>query len=291
MRLSEFYRLAIKLGSSFDPRGKRPWRYPDSAILFGSGKTEVRKIFVGIDIETGELLLADKLRRQEGLDLVVAHHPEGAALASLAEVMLLQVEMLKRMGISPAVAQQLVEERRIEVRRRLSSANHMRSVDTARILDLPFICLHTPADNLAAYFIAKELRKKQPKTLAAIIEILNRIPEYKEAAGNLSGPRIILGNPLSRPGKIFVEMTGGTEGSKKAFKSLARKGVRTLISMHLSEEHLKSVKDADLNVIIAGHVSSDTLGLNLLLDGIEIKEKLEVIACSGFRRFRRNARL
>jgi putative NIF3 family GTP cyclohydrolase 1 type 2 len=57
--------------------------------------------------------------------------------------------------------------------------------------------------------------------------------------------------------------------------------------MHLSEEHFKKVKDANLNVVIAGHISSDTLGLNLLLDNIEKEEKFEIIECSGFRRIRR----
>jgi hypothetical protein len=60
--------------------------------------------------------------------------------------------------------------------------------------------------------------------------------------------------------------------------------------MHMSEDHLKKVKDHNLNVVIAGHISSDNLGLNLLLDQIEkeAKEKFQVINCSGFRRIRRN---
>jgi putative NIF3 family GTP cyclohydrolase 1 type 2 len=57
--------------------------------------------------------------------------------------------------------------------------------------------------------------------------------------------------------------------------------------MHLSEEHFKKVKSANLNVVIAGHISSDTLGLNLLLDRVEKEEKFEITDCSGFRRIRR----
>jgi hypothetical protein len=59
--------------------------------------------------------------------------------------------------------------------------------------------------------------------------------------------------------------------------------------MHLSEEHFKKVKDANLNVVIAGHISSDTLGLNLLLDRIEkeSKETFQVISFSGFDRIKR----
>ena len=88
-------------------------------------------------------------------------------------------------------------------------------------------------------------------------------------------------------GKIFVEMTGGTEGPREIYDKIYRKGIRTIVCMHLSEEHFKKVKDANLNVVIAGHISSDTLGLNLLLDRIEKEERLEFIDCSGFRRIRR----
>ncbi|RKY29577.1 MAG: NGG1p interacting factor NIF3 [Candidatus Omnitrophota bacterium] len=291
MKLSELYNQAIRLGRRYDPRGNRHWRYSDSAILYGSPDAEVRKILVGIDIEVGELLLADKLRQTQGLDLVISHHPEGWTLAHLYDVMQVQVDMLESVGIEPAVAHQLIEERKAEVQRKLSPVNHMRTVDVARILNLPFMCLHTPADNHASFFIQRLLKKNRPNRLEEIINILSALPEYREARKNYAAPRIILGNPRSYVGKIFVEMTGGTEGSKQAFKSLAKKGVRTLVSMHLSEEHFRQVKESDLNVVVAGHISSDTLGLNLLLDGIEKKERLEIINCSGFRRFNHDGRI
>ncbi len=291
MKLSDLYNQAIRLGRRYDPRGNRPWRYSDSTILYGRPDTEVRKILVGIDIEVGELLLADKLRQTQGLDLVISHHPEGWSLAHLYDVMQVQVDMLESVGVEPAVAHQLIEERKAEVQRKLSPVNHMRTVDVARILNLPFMCLHTPADNHASFFIQRLLRKNRPKKLEEIIDILSALPEYREARKNYAAPRIILGNPRSFVGKIFVEMTGGTEGSKQAFKSLAKKGVRTLVSMHLSEEHFRQVKESDLNVVIAGHISSDTLGLNLLLDGIEKEERLEIINCSGFRRFSHDGRI
>jgi putative NIF3 family GTP cyclohydrolase 1 type 2 len=57
--------------------------------------------------------------------------------------------------------------------------------------------------------------------------------------------------------------------------------------MHFSEEHLESAKKANLNMIIAGHISSDVLGLNLLFDEIEKEEKLTFTGISGFERIRR----
>jgi putative NIF3 family GTP cyclohydrolase 1 type 2 len=289
VKLSHLYSQIIKFGKERDPRNKnRIISFEDTALLYGRPDTDIKKIMVGIDIDIGELLLADKIRREEGLDLVIAHHPQGKAHAAFYEVMQLQVNMLVRVGINKKVAKALIDERKFEVERKVLPQNHMRAVDAARILDLPFMCVHTPADNHVSSFIQELLAKEKPKKVEDIVEILKNIPEYKDAKENLAGPRIIMGNPRRPVGKVFVEMTGGTEGSKDVYDKMYKTGIRTLVSMHLSEEHFKKVKDANLNVVIAGHISSDTLGLNLLLDRIEKEEELETISCSGFRRIYRN---
>lgn len=289
MKLSQFYEQVIKFGAEYDPRPdkKKIKRYPDTAILYGNPDINVRKIMVGIDIEAAELLLADRIRGKEGLDLVVSHHPEGRAYASLYEVMQLQVGLLKKVGLSEVTAQKLLDERMREVERKVLAQNHTRAVDTARLLDLPFMCMHTPADNHVYWFINNLIHKKKPKKVGDVVDLLLEIQEYKEAAKISCGPRILLGNPKRQIGKVSLELTGGTEGPREVFDKMYKAGVRTIICMHLSEEHFKKAKDADINVVIAGHISSDTLGLNLLLDRIEKKERLQVISCSGFKRIRR----
>ena len=79
MKLSYLYNQVVKLGAQRDPRkNKNIESYADTAILYGNPNTEIKKILIGIDIEVGEILLADKIRKREGLDLVLAHHPEGS---------------------------------------------------------------------------------------------------------------------------------------------------------------------------------------------------------------------
>lgn len=289
MRLSHLYNRVIKFGRERDPRPKaRISSYADTGILYGNPDAQIRKILIGIDIEVAELLLADRIRKEQGLDLVISHHPEGKAYAALYEVMQLQVDILKEAGVSRGVAQKFLDERKLEVERKILPQNHTRPVDAARLLNLPFMCVHTPADNHAFRFIQRLMDREKPEKLQDIVDILMDIPEYQKAAGNLTGPRIILGSPKKASGRILVEMTGGTEGSRDVFNELYKVGVRTLICMHLSEEHFKKVKDTSLNVVIAGHISSDTLGLNLLLDRIEKEESFQIINCSGFNRIRRN---
>jgi putative NIF3 family GTP cyclohydrolase 1 type 2 len=291
MKLSVFFDKVIKFGKKNDPRPAAKIKYfEDSSILYGKAATQVRKIFVGIDIETPELLLADRIRQKEGLDLVISHHPEGMAYASLYKVMRLQIDVLKAAGIKKEIATDLLEERMLEIERKILPQNHMRAVDAARLLDLPFICVHTPADNHVYRFVQRLLKVNKPKTLQNVVDVLLTIPEYRNAEKLSSGPRIFAGNPSKPAGKILVDMTGGTEGPKEAFDKLFRAGVNTIVGMHLSEEHLKKAKDTHLNVVIAGHISSDTLGLNLLLDNIEREsgEDFAVICASGFKRVIRN---
>ncbi len=287
MKLSHFYKQVVKFGRECDPRKRHVASYEDTAVLYGDPDTEVKNILVGIDIEIGELLLADRLRKERRLDLVMAHHPEGRAYAVFYEVMKLQIDMLVAAGVPEAVARQLLELRKDEVWRRVMPQNHNRSVDAARLLGLPFMCVHTPADNQVSVFIQKLMNKEKPKKAQDIVDILLEVPEYKKAKDDLAGPCIILGSPKRPAGKVFVEMTGGTEGSRDIYDKLYKTGIRTLICMHLSEEHLKKVKEANLNVVIAGHISSDNLGVNLLLDKIEREERFNFIECSGFRRVRR----
>lgn len=318
MKLGEIYRRAVAIGIENDLRGKEEIDrllaeerekyekldeaekktydqdrlfnpFADTRILYGDPEREVKKILIGIDLEVGEVLLAYLLNRDRGekIDCLIAHHPEGRALARLAEVMKLQIDLLSQYGIAVSVVEQLMEKRIAEVERRLLPINHNRTVDVARLLDLPFLCLHTPADNCVTSYLKKRFAEEKPLFLKDLLKILRSIPEY-QAATNLEGaPKILHGSENSRCGQIYVDMTGGTEGSKELFDKIAASGISTLVGMHFSEEHLEKAKKANLNVVVAGHIASDTLGLNLLLDALDPEGELEFICVSGFERHRR----
>ncbi len=319
MKLQEFFTQALKSGIDADPRGRlfvekelqetrRAYEelkpdekagfdseklenpYADSRILHGAPDRDVNKILVGIDIEAPELLLADRLNQKNaGIDLVVAHHPEGRAFANFYEVMKMQADILNRFGVPINVAENLLADRMKEVERRLSPVNHTRPVDAARLLDIPFICLHTPADNMAAGYLQDLFDREKPERLRDVMGLLKKIPEYQVAIKNNSGPKILLGADEQRCGKVFVDMTGGTEGPKEIMERLSQSGVGTIVGMHLTDEHRKEAEKHHIHVVIAGHISSDTLGVNLLLDKIESRGPLQVVECSGFKRIKRSA--
>jgi len=259
--------------------------YSDTRILFGSPEKKVKKILVGVDIDGEELLLADKM---SDIDLVISHHPRGKALVGLDDVMQLQIDILAQYGVSINIAEKLLKKRIEEVARGIAPSNHNRVVDIAQHLNLPFLCVHTPCDNLVARFVEKKLKKDNPFFLQEIIRSLKEIPEYKEASLIGAGPKIFVGSPESRCGKIVLtEITGGTEGSSEIYEKLSQAGAGTIIGMHQSEKHREEAEKANINVVIAGHISSDNIGINLFLDQLE-EQGIEIIPCSGLVRISRN---
>ncbi len=262
--------------------------YSDTRILCGDPEAEVRRILVGVDIEVGEVMLADRLAEKgKPIDLILAHHPEGKALAKLHDVMHLQEDILAQFGVPINVAEGIMASRISEVKRGLMPINHNRAIDAAKILGLAMMCAHTVADNQVTAYLQDMFDREKPLTLDDVVKLLKKIPEYAEATCHSAGPDIVLGCKERRAGKILVDMTGGTGGSVDAFAKLSQAGVGTIVGMHIGEKHRKQAEKNHINVVIAGHIASDSIGMNLLLDGIE-KNGVELLPCSGLIRNRRS---
>jgi len=317
MKLREMYETAYRAGIAADPRGPegiaralerarkefedlpehRKWEFDqeslvnpfaDTRILVGDPDTEVDRILVGIDLEVGEVLLAEALRNRGcQVDLLLAHHPEGRALARLEEVMGLQADVWRQFGVSVAYGDAVLSDRMAEIMRALHPRNNEQTVAAARLLGFPYMCCHTPADNSVNRFLQERCDELgSDATVNELIDMLKSIPEYREAVLQGGGPVLYEGEGKRRTGKIMVDMTGGTSGPVEAISKLAEAGVGTIVGMHMGEEHRKKAKDEHMNVVIAGHMASDSLGMNLIIDEFE-RQGVEVIACSGFIRVSR----
>ena len=262
--------------------------YADTRICAGDPEQEIRGALVGVDMETGEVVLADRLReRGETIDLIFAHHPEGPGYANLHEVMYLQADLWAQQGVSIGAADALIAPRAEEIKRRIMPVNHYRAIDAARLLGFASLSCHTPADNAVNSFVQAFLDERSPRTLTDVVKVLRRIPEYGDGALKGYGPAIVQGAETARAGRMVVDMTGGTEGPTDALNRLSDAGVGTLVGMHYSEEHRKRAEELKLNLVVAGHISSDVLGMNLILDAILRKGDLQVIPTSGMIRVSR----
>ncbi len=315
MNLGRFYKNCVEAGIEADPRGKLgitrylkaergrfekldgfekdsydPERlnnpFTDVRILNGDEKTTIKTLMIGIDAFQPELLLADRLRSDgKHVDVVLTHHPAGFGIKRLAEVLDIQTEQWISFGVPAHIAQGLTEERFEEVIRRFHVMNTDAAVDSARILDIPYMCAHTAADNHVYQYLQRKMDNLKDAVVSDVMEILQEEPEYQHQAKMQAPPMLIAGKKTTRCGKVFVEMTGGVMPKEQALDELSRSGISTLVVMHMTEEALKAAKKVRLSVVVAGHMASDTMGMNLMLDkALPPGDEVEIIECAGFKR-------
>lgn len=314
MTIKQIYNLAIEGGIEADPRGKQGvgrWLarerkkynklskddralydrerltnpYADTRILFGDPSTKVKTVLAGIEAEEAEIALVKALNLD--IDLIITHHPQGKAYAALDEVMNLQADLMAAQGVPINVAEGVMRERISQVSRGVSVVNHNKPVDAARLAKIPYMCTHTVCDNLVYNFLTKWLERKNFETVGELVDALKKIPEYKIAAENSAGPRIFAGSPDNRCGRIVAtEVTGGTDGAKEIYEKLSQAGVGTILSMHMKDENREAAMKNHINVVIAGHMSSDSIGVNLFLDKLQNKG-IKIIPVAGLIRVRR----
>lgn len=321
MKLKQLYKRSIEIGIEADPRGKkgvekmlqrykdrmkkldkaeleyfdeeRTWNpYSDCRIINGTGEEDVKTIMIGIDMETQEVLLADRLREKGmKIDAIMTHHPEGRALADLDKVMGVQVEVYGQAGVPVNHMEGLLRPRMDRIWRAIHADNLFRTERTAELLGFPMFGIHTVTDNLVWRFMEKEVCAKQNNidSLKEILNIIYTIDEYKYYAKKGNPPILVNGSESSRPGKIVAtEFTGGTNGPEDLIEKQSHAGVGTILSMHFTEKEVEEGKKHHINLVQCSHMASDALGVNLLLDKLSKEEKkLEVIEVSGFIRVKR----
>lgn len=249
----------------------------DTGILVEG--TNIKKVLAGIDMEAGEILLA----KRQGYDLVLSHHPTGGSPhLDLHKVMTRQIDKMVENGVPINKAQKALAEKMGQVERGLHVTNYDRATSAAKALEMPFMNIHVPADILAEQVVDAHLQKalanKEQPTLGDVIEAMLEIPEFKNA---LTKPKIRVGSEKDFAGKIVVTMSRGTGGGPDVDLAYFEAGVGTLVVMHAQEDVLKAVREQGIgNIIVAGHMASDSIGMNRILDALEEKG-LEVTRISG----------
>ena len=96
-----------------------------------------------------------------------------------------------------------------------------------------------------------------------------------------------MGDGKCSAGKIVSKMTGGTSGPKEIYEKFSQAGVGTVVAMHFPESHVEEARKHHINLIVSGHMASDSVGVNLIADEWE-KKGIEVVPCSGLIRVSRN---
>ncbi|MGI8848240.1 MAG: hypothetical protein ACR2GX_08285 [Candidatus Dormibacteria bacterium] len=252
---------------------------PADSQVYVESTADLRRVLFGVDIEIGEILWAQR----EGFDAVIAHHPLGdRARLDFASVVARQVEQMCGEGIAEAVAQAALEKRleRIHRATHMSNVNHL--VDTARLVGMPLCNVHLACDIIGRQTIIDLLQRRasDATTVGDVISWLGEIPEI--AAAPLP-PEAWLGRWGNRLGRWTVAMAGGTNGGHPVFREYYRVGVDSILAMHIAEDDLArlgdEVKDGQ-NLIITGHMGTDSIGINRVVEGLE-EQGIKVVRTSG----------
>lgn len=249
----------------------------DSSIAVeGQG---IKKVLFGVDMETAELILAKELE----VDCVISHHPKtGTSMTEFHKVMDVQIDKMVEFGIPINKAQKVLRKKIGKVERGMHVSNYDRVGSAAKLLNIPYLNIHMPADKITEEYVQGFLDEKfndNPKaTLKDVVEALKEIHEYKSAT---AGPAIRVGGEKDYAGKIAVLMAGGTNGGSEVFKAYFEAGVGTIICMHVPDDVKEEVEKQNIgNVIVAGHMASDSIGLNIIIKELE-KRGVEVLKMSG----------
>ena len=270
VRLSEIMGLANQLAGCAQT--------PADSEVYIDG--DVRRVFAGIDVDLGELFLA----RELGADGVIAHHPIGSrARMRFPEMIERHVEQMTATGIPAGLARETMLRRRGPVAHALHTINYDRVVDAARKLRLPLMNIHLAADIIGRQFfvdVVKRVVDGHATSVGGLVDELKTIPEME---ASLVQPELWLGRSSNPVGKWIVQMAAGTNGGAPIYRTYYEHGIDTILAMHIDDRDLRELEHdqrPNANLVITGHMPSDSVGMNRVLGAIE-KRGVEVIAGSG----------
>ncbi|MGH2352311.1 MAG: hypothetical protein ACRDJN_11945 [Chloroflexota bacterium] len=320
MKLRDLYETSVRLGMALDVRGsvaleqllrsrrrefealpeleqrfydRERLRNPfgDVRIANGPDDVELHTVLLGINIGVPELLLADQLRASgTRIDAVIAHHTNGIGVAaSLREdIMSVNIDYLVGEGVAPSDAERCIDAYIHDSWLNLEDFNRI-GPDTARLLNLPLACIHTPADYYIGEGARSVLAAASPETVGDVAGALYALPEVQGAARAAgAGPRVMSGDERWPAGRVMLKFGGGRILPPDAYPLLGAAGVNTVVQIGCGPAHAKTAQAAGVAIVRLPHAAADNVGLNLLLDDVEkIHGPLEVIPCHAFERIRR----
>jgi len=257
MNTEEIMELALKLAGLKE--------VPEDSATYVGGDN-IRKILFGIDAGVPELLLAQQL----GYDAVIAHHPQGGTSAiNFHQVFRRHIQQMVAAGVPADEAEGAVEKKLGLLEVEAHTRNYGHAVDVARLLKMPFMNIHTPLDEVGRKKMTEKInsRIKKNSTVRDVVFALRELPEFQKAVTEI---KIRLGKAENSAGKIVVSHGAGTNGGYEIAKTYFEHGVGTVVYIHVSPGDLEKLRAEGMgNLIVTGHVASDSVGINPFIRELE----------------------
>jgi len=319
MTLGELYQAAIRVGMETDPRGRdalekqmqqltqeyealseREKRlfdterltnpFGDTRLVLGDADTELKRVVLGISISGSELLLAAELgRRGKPVDAVIGHHTSNIAggLGSRYDTAIPQVTMAAGVGVPESRAWKLVQD----VVGRDEPSWDLTGLQIAEALEMPLMCIHSPADVCLHQLMAGQLATEKPETVGDVLNLVNDWPECQwliEKARH--APHIDAGDARAPVGKVYMCLYGGWNPTPALFEELCKAGVSTFVVVASTAEFRELAGKYGASIVVIPHYPADNAGINIMLDRIMPDgDEFEIVECSNYVRYQRRA--
>ncbi|MFX0087313.1 MAG: hypothetical protein ACFFAU_16805, partial [Candidatus Hodarchaeota archaeon] len=164
---------------------------------------------------------------------------------------------------------------------------HSRNYDAipsfARLIDMPFLNIHCPSDELGRRLISNAIQdlgeKRNDPSLKDVQNYLES--SFKEFQIAKTKIEIAKGESETSLGSWIFSHGALTNGGFAIADCYYRNGVDTVIYIHIAPVELSQIlKLKTGQLMITGHLSSDSIGINPFLDKLEEKG-VEVTAIGG----------
>ena len=257
MKTEEIMELSLKLAALKT--------VPEDSTIYVRGDN-IRKVLFGTDAGVPELMLA----KQQGYDAVIAHHPQGGtATVRFHHVFKRHVQQMVAAGIPVEEAEKAVQKKLEELEVEGHTRNYGHAVDVARLLKMPYMNIHTPLDEVGRRMMAEKVdsRIRKDSTVKDVVSALEELPEFRNA---LTRIKIRMGNAENQAGKVAVSHGAGTNGGYEIARTYFKYGVGTVVYIHVRPGDLEKLKaERKGNLIVTGHIASDSVGINPLIHELE----------------------
>lgn len=242
---------------------------PEDSQVYVPGEN-AKKVLFGIDVGSAELMLA----KERGYDLVITHHPAGGTARLYGwKVFKHHINQMIEAGIPREEAEKVARIKEARLAVESHPANYDQVPSVARLIGMPFMNIHNSLDEVGRQRMLSclsHLKNPESATVSDVVSLFKeQIHEFKKA---LTEIEIRLGAAENKTGKIAISHAAYTNGGYEIARSYFDHGVNTLAYIHIAESDLARLRqEAHGNLLILGHIVSDSIGINPLIKELEEK--------------------
>jgi putative NIF3 family GTP cyclohydrolase 1 type 2 len=250
---------------------------PGDSAVHHAGRG-IRRLLVGIDLRAPELALAKSL----GYGAVLTHHPVGVATLGFHTVLQRHVDQMMAAGVPETAAHAAIDETATARRVLDSMANYDHDPSIARLLDMPYLNIHTPLDEIGRRRMADAAATVPAESTVSdlVRRFVETFEEFRAAATHVE---VLVGRETHRLGRVVVSHAAGTNGGYNVGKAYFEHGVDTLVYIHCRPDDARRL-DAEFGetkaLVVTGHIASDSVGITPYVDRLR-REGVDVTTASG----------